>query len=569
MIISFINLNFFYLFIEYFIGIIIIYMFIVFILLINNITNIILQRTICECLSLLFILILYLILNDEIYFFIGLNNFVGFNKYIIFDYLSTISKIIIIFFSFIFFLIISDFLKNYKLTSFEFLILFLFSIFGLIFLCSSNDLILVFLSIELISLPSYLLASFKKTSSYSVESGIKYLIIGAISSSFFLLGTSFFYYYTASLLLSDFKILFSNLSYLFFVKNNDIFFNFFIVNNTGIFFNFSDYILEFLIINNQNSSNYQSFIEVGLLLITLSIFIKLSVAPFHLWSLDVYEGSPTVSTFFFTLITKLSFFVFLFRLYYSLFSEYDIFSFYCMVVGFLSIFVGSFGNLRQKKIKTLIAYSSVSHLGFVLLAFSSSSLLGFEMFFLYLFVYMLSNIIIWYPILIFKNEVLNYKNKLSKNISDFVLLSKSNQILAIGLAIVFFSLAGIPPLIGFFTKFNVFFSLLVVKHYFISVFSILFTVISSFYYLRLIKILFFENVIVGKLFYPVISNNMFIYCWSVFILIFLFFNPTLLYLIIHKSFLIDTSDFNFYTSFNKMLINQDNKMINFFYNFIL
>ena len=187
------------------------YSLLVFTLLINNIYGIFLQNVVSDCFGLILIMACFLILNDNYFFINFFDNsvlkFVGFNKYIIIDNLSIFSKFLICLFSLFYFFLIAE--NLHKLT-FEFVLLVFFAVLGLIFMCSSNDLILMFLSIELVSLTSYLLASFKKNSNYSIEAGLKYLIVGAVSTAFLLLGISFFYYQTGSLLITDFFILFND-----------------------------------------------------------------------------------------------------------------------------------------------------------------------------------------------------------------------------------------------------------------------------------------------------------------------------------------------------------------------
>jgi NADH:ubiquinone oxidoreductase subunit 2 (subunit N) len=449
-----------------------------------------------------------------------------------------------------------------------------------VLLCSTSDFITTFLAIELISLCSYLLASFRKSSSYSLEAGIKYLVVGAISSSFFLLGSSFIYAYTGTVSLVDIQYLITDpLNFVLDIS---------LVYSTTLDFpaasacydyivadplqhydpkiagdlNFLNYLwncplsysdaMRFsnkIILNKElwhsysfmSYKSYKFFIEIGMVLILLSIFIKLALAPFHLWSLDVYEGAPTISTFFFSTITKLSFFVFLSKFCFTFYNHYgEFWLFYTSSVGFLSVFFGSLGGLRQKKIKTLLAFSSISHMGYSLLAFSTFSVLGLEMLFFYLFTYILSNIIIWYIVIGLKKIKPGYSKKLSKDLSDFVLLGKSNKLLAFGLSVAFFSLAGIPPLLGFIAKFGVFLSLILQQFYTIAVLTILCSVVSTFYYVRLVKILYFENLLVGKLYFFK-PNNSIILCFAIFALSFLFFNPTLLYLIIHKMILFENT----------------------------
>jgi NADH-quinone oxidoreductase subunit N len=499
-----IELKSFSVFPEYFIGISILYILIVLVLISYSVSGLIMQKPVSECIGLILLLACYLILNDDLlltYTSVSLYSSSCFYKAISLDYFGVFTKFTVCFFSSIYFFIISDFLKNYKLTSFEYLLILLFAVLGLILLCTSNDLLTAYLAIELISLASYILAAFKKTSSYSVEAGIKYLVTGAISSAFFLFGSSFLYAFTGSIYLTDFDWILFNDSW--------------VISDIAV---------------------SESFIEIGLTLIIFSLFIKLSLAPFHMWSLDVYEGSPTISTFFFAVITKLSFFVFLVRIFHTATLYYqDSWQFYVIIIGFFSIFIGSFGGLRQKKLKTLLAYSSISHMGYALLAFSAFSTFGVEMLVFYLVIYMLAGLSIWFIIVSLKLNTKLYFNKLNKELGDFILLKKTNPALAISLALILFSIAGIPPLVGFLAKLGVFLSILQVKYYMIALLAILCSVISTFYYIRIIKILYFENFIAGKLYFPITTNKTILFSFSVLFLIFLFINPTFLYLIIQKT----------------------------------
>lgn len=276
-----VELKTFNVFVEYFVGVSIFYVFIIVVLIIYNVYGLVIQKTLSDCIALILFLCCFLILNDNLFFDGACFDFysiLGFYKSVITDCLASFTKFVICFFSALYFFIIGSFLKNYKLIAFEYLLFLLFSVLALLLLCSSNDLLIGFLSIELVSLSSYILSAFKKMSSYSAKAGIKYLIIGAIASSFFLLGCSFLYACSGTVNIINFWL----------IVFDDNWFN---VSNTN--------------------SLLKLFLEIGLALIVFSLAIKLALAPFHLWSIDVYEGSPTITTFFFAIITKLSFFVFL------------------------------------------------------------------------------------------------------------------------------------------------------------------------------------------------------------------------------------------------------------------
>lgn len=281
-----------------------------------------------------------------------------------------------------------------------------------------------------------------------------------------------------------------------------------------------------------------SFLEFGLILVLFSLFIKLASAPFHIWSLDVYEGVPISSAFFFAVLTKLSIFVLLIRLcYYSFLTLKSCWQFYSLSVGLFSIFVGSFGGLREKRLKTLLAYSSISHMGYALIAFSTSTFIGVQMLLLYVFIYMLSGLSIWYVVILLVLKKPKAEQKYSKELSDIVLLRKSNLMLAISLSFSIFSVAGIPPLVGFFAKLNVLLAVVGDFFYLVGFLSILCSVVSTFYYIRIVKVLYFENLLVGKLYYPIKTTKTVFLGVLVFLLIFFFLNPTILYLVNYKSVL--------------------------------
>ena len=211
---------------------------------------------------------------------------------------------------------------------------------------------------------------------------------------------------------------------------------------------------------------------------------------------------------------------------------------YALIIAVLSIFVGSFGGLQTRKLKTLLAYSSTSHMGYALLAFNSSiKFLGIEMLFFYLVIYILAGLCTWFIILSLTLKNKSNINKYNKELGDLVLLHKSNSALAIAFALTMFSIAGIPPMIGFLAKMGVFFivirngidqnwidpfdtsaisdpeftsiDLYHVEFFVIAVLAILCSVVSTFYYIRVIKILYFENTLVGKLYFPINNQKIF------------------------------------------------------------
>ena len=518
---------------EYFISISIIYVLILSVIVVGNVYNFLLQTTFSNCIAIILLMASFLIFNDDLLVF----KFSTFNNSIINDYFGFFTKILICLSSSAYLFIIANYLNDQKLVSFEYLILILFAVLGFLLMCSCNDLLTGYLAIELASFPLYVIASFKKTSSYSVDSGIKYFITGAITSSFYLLGCSFIYGWTGSINFSDFHNLSScfnsfipELNFIY-IWNYDQYEFFQTLNSTTNtdFSNLYQIAATFSLFN-------LSFLEWGLSLIIFSLFIKLALAPFHLWSLDVYEGSPLNSTFFFAVISKLSIFVLLFRLsYQSFFSFKNCWQFYSVWIGILSIFTGAFGGLTQRKLKTLLAYSSTSHMGYSLIAFSTGTYIGIQMLLFYFVIYIISGLSVWYIFLLIRLKNKYLKNKHSKELSDLVLLKKSNPGIAFTFALTMFSFAGIPPLIGFLAKISIFLSVVGISFYYVALISIICSVVSTFYYIRVIKVLYFESLLVGKLYYSINNTKTIFLSFFVFSLVYLFLNPNLLYLVTFKS----------------------------------
>jgi NADH-quinone oxidoreductase subunit N len=210
-----IALQIFSVFPEYFFSISILYILVVVVLITYNTYGLMIQKALSECISLVLLMVGFLIINDDL---LSLN-FLNFNHSFLNDSFSFFTKLTICLFSCLYFLIISNSLKEQKLISFEYLLITMFAVLGLLILCSSNDLLIAYLGIELFSLAFYVLASFQKLSTYSIESGIKYFVTGAISSAFFLLGSSFIYCFTGSINFSDFNNLFECSSMYFFYES--------------------------------------------------------------------------------------------------------------------------------------------------------------------------------------------------------------------------------------------------------------------------------------------------------------------------------------------------------------
>lgn len=498
---------------EIFLGISIIYLILHGTFLSSNNRYLLIQNSVLYLSVLILILFWFLLINNSS----QLNNFQLWNGTIIVDYLSNFSKSLIAIISVFCFLTIQCYLTAQKLNYFEYSVLILFALLGIFFICSSNDFITAYLSIELQSLSFYILAAFKKDSAFSVDAGLKYFILGAFSSGLFLFGSSILYGVSGTTNFEDLK----NLFFLIYSTYDDLY-----------------------EINDYNASK-QIFIDKGLVqfalsFIFVSLLFKLAIAPFHLWSIDVYEGSPTSSTFFFAVVPKLAIFILIMRIFYLSFFEYTVkWQYYIVGLAMLTVIVGSFAGLEQKKLKSLLAYSSISHMGYTLIAFSTGTFEGIQMLLCYLFLYMIAGLCVWSIFLSLRLKY-RYTKKQNKDLADLNLLHKSNNVLALFFSVVLLSIAGLPPMIGFLVKISIFLAAVEAFMYFVAIVSILCSVVSTFYYIRILKIMFFENFVVGKLYYPIKSHTSIIIVCIFYLLFFLFINPTMVYLFSYKIALILT-----------------------------
>jgi NADH-quinone oxidoreductase subunit N len=428
----------------------------------RNNSGFILQKPLCEVFSLIFLMISYLYYNELL---IVLNS--SFNRTFLNDDFAKIAKFLVSLMAAAYFLILAYSFKEQSLTSPEYTLLLSFSILGLLIACSGNDLLTLYLSLELISLSSYVLSAFKK-SQYSCESGLKYFIIGSLSSAFFIFGSSLLYLETGSIYLSDYTDLF------------------WYTHKT-----------------NPETVNTH-LMDMALSFIFFSLFIKLICAPFHLWSLDVYEESPSSSSFYFATITKLSLFIVLIRVsFYIFFKLCFVWVTFFTFIGMLSAFIGALGGLRQKKFKTLLAYSSITNMGYALIVLGGFSDTSIWAMLVHVIIYQFTGLCVWSLLTVVRLK--RNQEKYSKELSDLSLLKKANISLAFAFALTLFSLAGIPPLLGFAPKIFIISEVLQNNIETAAVFLALCSVVATFYYIRVIKIVFFENLLSGKLYSPALN----------------------------------------------------------------
>ena len=337
-----------------------------------------------------------------------------------------------------------NFIIDNKLDKFEYPIIILLSILGMFFMVSSNDLILFYLGLELQSLSLYILASIDRDNLRSTESGIKYFVLSALSSGLLLYGCSLLYGFTGS---TNFELIASQL-------NKD---------NTGAVF-------------------AMVFILVGLA-------FKVSAVPFHMWTPDVYEGAPTSITSYFAVVPKVAGLALLIKFMFIPFS--NILLEWQTIIIFISIasmILGAVAAMIQKNFKRLLAYSSIGHIGYALAGVATGAISGYQSAIIYISIYVIMNIGAFSCLYLLKKD-----GQYKENISDLSGISKKNPLLAISLLIILFSLAGVPPLGGFFAKFYVFVAVLEKEMYALAIIGLLTTVMSAFYYLKIIKTIYFDD----------------------------------------------------------------------------
>jgi len=360
------------------------------------------------------------------------------------DQLSTFMKIITII-SGIFVLISSyKYTKIEKIFKIEYSILILCSILGMLVMISSYDLIVFYIGLELQSLSLYVLAAFNQNQTKSSEAGLKYFVLSALSSGLLLYGCSLIYGFSGST-------------------------NFYLISE------------------NIHSSEYGNVF--GIVFILVGLAFKISAVPFHMWTPDVYEGSPTSVTSFFALVPKIAAISVFIRFMYVPFV--NVISQWQTIIIFLSIasmILGAVAAIGQSNIKRLMAYSSIGHMGYALAGIAAGTNAGIQSTIIYLTIYLVMNLGAFGCIFMMKRENIFYEN-----INDLSGLSKNHPMLALSFLIILFSLAGIPPLAGFFAKFYVFMAVIEVKMYALAIIGLLTTVVSAFYYLRIIKVIYFDK----------------------------------------------------------------------------
>ena len=359
------------------------------------------------------------------------------------DKLATLMKFLVVGSGIFIMLTTSKYLQINKLNKIEYPVLILSSILGMIVMISSNDLIVFYMGLELQSLALYVLASFNRDNLLSTESGLKYFTLSALSSGLLLYGCSLVYGFAETT-------------------------------------NFNE------ILNNSKESQYG--LTFAIVFILAGLAFKISAVPFHMWAPDVYQGSPTSVTIIFAILPKIAALTVFIRFLYIPFANMN--EQWQMIIVFLSIasmLFGAVAAIGQKNLKRLVAYSSIGHMGYALAGLSTETNQGIQSSIIYISIYLVMNLAFFSCLFMLRRN-----EKYYEKIDDLSGLSKNHPLLAFSLLIILFSLAGIPPLAGFFAKFYIFMAVIEESMYFLAIIGLLSTVVAAFYYIRIIKIIYFD-----------------------------------------------------------------------------
>lgn len=331
---------------------------------------------------------------------------------------------------------------------FEIIPLMLLALLGMMLMVSSHTLLSLYMAMELMSLSLYILASMNRDSVLSSEAGLKYFVLGALASGLFLFGCAYIYGFSGS------------------------------VDFTAIAARYP------------NSQSLSIGVLLGIVLVMIGLFFKVSAVPFHMWTPDVYQGSPTLITAFFAAAPKVAGMAILVRfLMQPLLGITPQWQQIVVVVSIASMALGAIAALRQSNIKRLLAYSSIGHVGYLLVGVAAGNITGIQSFLVYGSIYAIMTVGAFCAVMQLKRA-----GEVTEALDDFKGLSKREPMLAFIISVFMLSMAGIPPLAGFFAKFYVFYAAIEEELYALAVVGVLTSVIGAFYYLRVIKLMYFDDV---------------------------------------------------------------------------
>jgi NADH-quinone oxidoreductase subunit N len=345
-------------------------------------------------------------------------------------------------------LIISDpFLKREQMARFEYPVLIVFACLGMMMMISANDLIALYLGLELQSLSLYVIAAFRRDSTRSTEAGLKYFVLGALASGLLLYGCSLIYGFSGT---TDFTLLAERIG---------------------------------------DGHGTSVGLLVGLVFLIAGLAFKVSAVPFHMWTPDVYEGAPTPVTAFFAVAPKIAAMALLLRVMLGPFEAMaDEWRQIIVLISILSMALGAFAAINQRNIKRLMAYSSIGHVGYALIGLAAGGKAGVTAIALYLTIYLVMTVGTFGCILCMRRQ-----GEMVEGIDDLAGLGRSHPRMALALMIFMFSMAGIPPLAGFFGKLYIFMAAIDAGLVTLAVIGVVTSVVGAFYYIRIIKVMYFDD----------------------------------------------------------------------------
>jgi proton-translocating NADH-quinone oxidoreductase chain N len=362
-------------------------------------------------------------------------------------------------------------LESEGINSFEFTLLLLLSTGGMFFLISAADLISMYLAIEFQALCFYVVAAFKRDSEFSTEAGVKYFLLGAFSSGLLLFGCSLLYGFTGVVGFSDMAELFS-------CGGGER-----LLGGDSLFTESSS----------MGPSPLGVGCEVGMIFLLVGFLFKLTAVPFHMWAPDVYEGAPLGVTAFFSITPKAGLLAVFARLLYQSFYDFlphcQTLLLFCAIGSMIG---GSIAGLAQLRMKRLLAYSSIGHVGYLLLSLSCGTLEGLQALVIYLVIYMIMTLNLFAVILAPLRRSHFHTLDRVKYTTDLAMIGRTNPLIGGTLAVGLFSIAGIPPLAGFYSKAFLFWAALSSSQYLGAFIGIGSSVVSCFYYIRIVNIMYFQ-----------------------------------------------------------------------------
>ena len=375
---------------------------------------------------------------------------VGFGGLFVSDPFSGFCKVLVLIGSAATLIMAQQFLERHDMARFEYPVLVMFATLGMLMMISANDLISLYLGLEMQSLSLYVVAAFRRDDTRSAEAGLKYFVLGALASGMILYGASLIYGFSGS---TNFDSLAKILSH---GGDHEA--------GRGVVF--------------------------GIVFILAGLAFKVSAVPFHMWTPDVYEGAPTPVTAFFAVAPKIAALALFIRIMVGPFG--DLAAQWQQIIVFVSVasmVLGAFAAINQRNIKRLMAYSSIGHVGYALIGLAVGNEAGVRGILIYLTIYLVMNVGTFACILAMRKG-----DRMVEDIDDLAGLGKTHPMLAAAMTLFMFSMAGIPPLAGFFGKLYVFLAAIEAELYGLAVIGVITSVVGAFYYLRIIRIMCFDDV---------------------------------------------------------------------------